>query len=140
MLKEKLISLGYSENDIDKIVNWYPMIRTSENRISDIVEENFQFLLDYGYSKNEIIKMTVTNPGIFSITVEKIFNMINLLLALGYKKNNIIKISKSQPFIFSYSTKHVLDLFNNLCSLGIKDVIVIKMTSEIPQLYCLFRR
>ena len=96
---EFLISLGYTKQDILKIINIKPSIfsystKTLINKINELE------LL--GYTKQEVIKMLKDHPMIFCYSMDNIKQKIQNMISIGYTEKEVIKMT---PFInIKYST------------------------------------
>ena len=71
-LVKTLSKLGYQESEISIIVNAYPFKRYKELSLTKKIVTIFQFLINKGYSKNDIIKMTTQYPTLYSYDVVKL--------------------------------------------------------------------
>ena len=58
MLREYMLSLGYTENDINKIINTYPLCDMKESNLLNKIKENYKLLKEFGHIDKDIIKMT----------------------------------------------------------------------------------
>ena len=68
--KELLKNLGYDDDGIVKILEWY------NNRLPETlnyyIEKTFNYFIKKGYTKDEIKKMTKTIPTMFSYSEENL--------------------------------------------------------------------
>lgn len=58
MLYSYMIELGYTEEDIKIIVEDYSLNGYAEETLYNKIKDIFVFLLNNGYSREEVIKMT----------------------------------------------------------------------------------
>ena len=82
-MRKLFIELGYTEKDYLEIKNSYPLERTKEETLIKKVKENYDFLLSLGYSKEDVIKMTKSLPGIYSLSIENIKQKIEFYDSIG---------------------------------------------------------
>lgn len=82
--KELLKNLGYDDDVIVKILEWYN--NSLPETLNYYIEKTFNYFIKKGYTKDEIIKMTKTLPALFCLSEENIeeklnfYNDINLSL------------------------------------------------------------
>lgn len=92
-------------------------------------------LLKLGISKNEIKKMVVVCPVLYSYSEEKIIAMIEYLESIGYSREVSIFIIKKNPNIYCISIS-VLDKFvNDLLSLGFKKKDILRIGKNYPAFF-----
>ena len=139
MLKsvELLISLGYSKKDAEDITNSYPLVTLKDETLCKKINENFNYLIDLGYTKPDVIKMTKILPSLYSYSKEKIEEKISFLISLGYTMIDIIKMTKILPSLYGYSKETIEEKISFLISLGYTMIDIIKMTNQFPALYSL---
>lgn len=99
-----LLSIGYSQSNIVKMVKLHPGICCYS---VDMISEKIKFLISLGYNKKEVIKMTVVSSSIFGLSIENIKSKMDNLLELGYTKEEIIKQIKCFPQIFNLSIENI---------------------------------
>ena len=71
-LEELFISLGYSKDDYNEIINAYALTNLKEDTLFNNVKRNFDYFIRLGYKREEVIKMTKTLPSIYSLSIENI--------------------------------------------------------------------
>lgn len=131
MKKGDLISLGYSEKEMEKMYKRFPSLLTySINKI----EEKQKFFIFLGYTKKQIHKMSVILPALYSLSNENITKKINDLMSLGYTKEELITITVLLPMIFNYSIENIKEKIECLQQFGYTKEEVIKMTIKLPSL------
>ena len=57
-LRKFFIELGYKEEEYEIIVNTYPLSNLKVETLLNKVKENYNFLIELGYSREDVIKMT----------------------------------------------------------------------------------
>ena len=92
-----LIELGYSKSDEEEIVNSYALNTLKDETLKENIKANYKLLIDLGYTKEEVIKITKMLPALYSYTEENITKKIDFLISLGYSKEEIIKMTKTLP-------------------------------------------
>ena len=137
MVKEYLLKLGYSHEDIEKILSCYALKSLKEDTLLIHIKNNYNLLISLGYSHEDVIKMTKTLPSLYSYSIENIKQKIEDLVSLGYKRADVIKMTKSFPSLYGYSIETINQKIEDLASLGYNRADVIKMTKTLPSLYSL---
>ncbi len=67
-----LLNLGYKEEDIEKIVDAYPLNNMRDDTLSKNIKNNYNTLVSLGYSLQDFIEMTKTLPQLFGLSEENI--------------------------------------------------------------------
>ena len=106
-LNKLLKSLGYTEYDINEIINTYPISDTRKDTLIKNVKRNYIFLVELGYSQEDVIKMTKNLPAIYCLSIENMKQKIEDLKHLGYSQEGVIKMTKTLPSIFGYSIENM---------------------------------
>ena len=70
MLREYLLSLGYTDEDIKKIRNTYPVYKCGEEALYQNIKSLYEFFVSFGYATEQILKMTIERPQIFCFNLE----------------------------------------------------------------------
>jgi len=99
MIYRYLLSLGYNEEEINKISNVCRKLKVED--IYKIVNDKIDYLINLGFSMEDIINITVKYPNIFLKDREIIDEMIDCFLKNGYIMEEILIILKKNPIIFS---------------------------------------
>ena len=124
MLNRYMKSLGYNDKEMDRIKNAYIFRKYTEmglyNKISDI----FNYLLMYGYTNEEIIKISVTFPTIYAFSIDSIKERINDFIELGYTKEEMIKITTKMPSLFGRNIDDIRIKKRFYDQIDIGDIIV----------------
>ena len=135
MVKEYLISLGYSNDEAETILNSYSLNKLKEDTLLIHIKSNYNFFIIFGYSHKDILKMTMLSPALYDYSIENLEKKIEYLLSLGYSKDNIIKMTKAFPSLYGYSIENIKRKIEDLISLGYNKADIIKMTKLLPVLY-----
>ena len=142
-----LITLGYTEEQIHKMIKDNPKmliyqilkndgVNSSETKDdSSCIEQKIIDLMALGYTKAEIIKMTVSFAGLFGYAVETIRKKIIDFEALGYEHQTVLKMTSSLAMLFSYSIDNIKQKRLDLMALGFSEEEVTMMTSAVPALF-----
>lgn len=133
MLKEYMISLGYKENEIDKIRNTYPVVKCGDEYLCISVKDLFKLFLNYGYSKSQIMKMTIERPQLFCL-IDVLEGKMNHYEKLLGNKKIVIKVTVDYPTLYSYDMDSVDNKIEELIKLGYKRDIIIKNIKNYPEL------
>lgn len=72
MVKEYLLKLGYSDEEIDAILSSYPICSLKEDTLLAKIKEVYCLLISLGYSREDVIKMTKQLPSLFGFSIENI--------------------------------------------------------------------
>lgn len=131
MLK-KLILIGYNCNQIRKIFKHYSICNYESEYLVQKIENIFNYLLSIGYTKEEVIKLTVKFPAIFGQKEESLKEKVDDLISLGYSDNQVLKMVKEHPQILSYSKTKMMEKINNLILLGYTKGEVLNMILDAP--------
>ena len=134
-LRKFFIELGYKEEEYEIIVNTYPLSNLKVETLLNKVKENYNFLIELGYSREDVIKMTKSLPAIYGYSIENIKQKIEDLKELGYSREDVIKMTKSLPALYSYSIENIKQKIEDLKELGYSREDVIKMTKSLPAIY-----
>ena len=81
--KDCLLSLGYSEEDINCIVKMNPSVYTLS---IENLKGKVRYFLDKGYSTEEVIFITRKVPNLFNYSRDKIEEKFNVLQKVGLEK------------------------------------------------------
>ena len=134
-LRKFFIEIGYTEEEYEIIVNTYPLSNLKVETLLNKVKENYNFLIELGYSREDVIKMTKSLPAIYSLSIENIKQKIENLIELGYSREDVIKMTKKIPQIYGLSIESIRQKIEDLKELGYSGKDVIKMTKTIPTIY-----
>ncbi len=135
MVKEYLISLGYSYDKAESILNSYAIKSFKEDTLLIHIKSNYNFFITLGYSHEDVIKMTKQLPTLYTLSIENIKQKIEDLISLGYSREDVIKMTKTLPALYGYSIENIKQKIEDLISLGYSRDDVIKMTKQLPALY-----
>ena len=93
------------------------------------------YLLDLGYTKENIIKMAKSLPAIYSYSIENINKKIFDMIGLGYTREEVIKMTKSSPTIYNLSIENMNIKINDMIDMGYTRAEVLNMTKSLPTIY-----
>ena len=123
-------NLGFIDNDLIKIVSYLPKIILGD--LTDINEE-FSYLINYGYSEIDIINIVKKIPMILgSGHLDEVNSKIKCLEDFGFLKDEIINITCNNPFILLYTCDYLKWKLNNFLELNISKDDLIKMIINFP--------
>ena len=134
-ISQLLIEFGYTEIQILKILNTYPLNHLSEDKLYSNIVRNYNYLLEKGYSEKEVHKMSIIFPDIFTYSIEKLDALRNYLLEKGYSERQINKMSLVFHNIYGYSEKTLDRKRNYLLENGYTEEEINKMTITLPNIY-----
>ena len=132
MLKEYMLSLGYTEEDVEAFKTNYSLESTTEETLIKKIKIIYSFFITYGYTCDEINKMTTKYPSIYSYSLENIKNKINSLEELGFSEEQLKRIIKKNPQLLGLSLENINNKINNIVSLGFDKKNIFKMISQYP--------
>ena len=134
MLKEKFLEFGYTEEEYNLIRNSYSVINYTEETFMQKFIEITSYLLDLGYTKTEVLKMTKTLPSIYGYSIENMNQKINDMIDMGYTRDEVLKMTKSLPALYGYSIENIKQKINDVMNLGYTKDEVLKMTKILPSI------
>jgi len=100
MVKEYLLQLGYSKEEIKTILNSYSLCNLKKDTLLAKIKEVYYLLISLGYSHEDVIKMTKVLPSLFGYSIENIKQKTDALISLGYSRDDVIKMTKISPTLF----------------------------------------
>lgn len=124
MLYEYMKELGYSDKDIEKIVDSRYTYSYHEDTLYKKIKDNFNFMLDMGYKREDIIRMTRIYPAIFIYSLNNLEQKINDIVSLGYNLSKAIMITVKCPALFGYSIDSIREKKEFYDSIGLSDVLM----------------
>ena len=124
MLYEYMKSLGYNDKEIDKIRNAYIFRKYSEIGLYNKVSDIFNYLLSFGYSHDDIIKITVCLPTVYGFSVDTINERLMDMIKLGYTKEEIIIMTRKMPSLFGRNIDDIRLKKKFYDKLNIGDIII----------------
>ncbi len=127
-----LVELGYSRQDAEEIVNYYPINTLTDMTLKNNIKRNYKFLLNLGYTKEEIIKMTKSLPSLYGLSEETITNKINFLIKQGYSKEEVIKMIKTLPALYGISEENIEEKIEYYKEKGL-EFIITEDTKQLMQ-------
>lgn len=135
MIEDVLEKYGYTKSQIETLKNKYLVKKTNQDTLEKIVKDKIYFLEKIGYKLNEIIKMTVLFPSIFTYSNDYIVDKIKYLIEKGYTKEEIIKMTKIVPAIYGYKKESIDKKIELLETIGFSKKEILKMTVRTPAIY-----
>ena len=118
MVLRYLLSLGYKEEDINKVLSVFSKLKDED--IYKIVNDKIDYFLCLGFSMEDIIKITVKYPDIFLRNIDVFNKKIEWLLRNGYTMEEILIIFKKNFIVFSRLGEVFYNkiIFYNLIGIG----------------------
>ena len=130
-----LCNFGYTKEESKEILNTYPLNTYKPETLKKKIEEINMYMEKLGYSKEEVIKMTKSQPAIYGLSIDNIKQKIEDMEKLGYSRAEVIKMTKSMPAIYNYSIENIKQKIEDMEKLGYSKEEVIKMTKSLPTIY-----
>ena len=130
-----LCNFGYTKEESKEILNTYPLNTYKPETLKKKIEEINMYMEKLGYSKEEVIKMTKSQPAIYGLSIDNIKQKIEDMEKLGYSRAEVIKMTKSMPAIYNYSIENIKQKIEDMEKLGYSKEEVIKMTKSQPTIY-----
>lgn len=135
MLDKKLLELGYSDIDIIRFKYDKELSKYTDEEKCKKIDLIFNHLLSLGYSREDIMKMTMLVPFIYSLSVLDIDNRYNMLLGLGYSDIDTIKLIKDNAKILIISDNQINEVIRILTDLGYSHEDIIKLTLSYSSIF-----
>ena len=107
MLKDFFIECGYSDDEFNLIRNNYSLIKMSDDTLLARFKEVYDYFIEFGFNKQEIIKNTCFFPSICGLSLDNIKGKYYLLVseekdvALSFMSNSSNPIETSLSFTLS---------------------------------------
>ena len=114
-LKDYFSSLGYTKEEIIKIVKDTPLVISLN---VDGIKDKFNHLVTVGYKDEEVCKMWKKFPTLITLSEENVDTKIDDMIEMGYTKEEILEMTRGCPTIYSYSSDSMSERINKLVSLG----------------------
>ena len=105
--KQILIDLGFEEKEAKIILNTSSSHLLKDSTLVIKIYEIYDFLINLGYTKNDIIKIAKTLSNMFCYNVENMQQKIDDMMLLGYTKVEVMKMIKNLPSIFCYTIENI---------------------------------
>ena len=130
-----LCNFGYTKEESKEILNTYPLNTYKPETLKKKIEEINMYMEKLGYSKEEVIKMTKSQPAIYGLSIDNIKQKIEDMEKLGYSRAEVIKMTKSLSTIYSHSIDNIKQKIEDMEKLGYSKAEVIRMTKSLPTIY-----
>ena len=130
-----MLNFGYTNNDIDKILNFPIIVNLKEDSLYKKIVAISNFFLEKGYNNGQIIKMVKMHPKILGLTISNLNKKIDDLIEKGYNLKLIIKITSKCPQIYSLSINNIENKTNKIMEYGYSRDEVLSMISNYPSIY-----
>ena len=130
-----LCNFGYTKEESKEILNTYPLNTCKPETLKKKIEEINMYMEKLGYSKEEVIKMTKSQPTIYGLSIDNIKQKIEDMEKLGYSKAEVIKMTKSLPSIYCLSIDNIKKKIEDMEKIGYSRAEVIKVTKSMPTIY-----
>lgn len=135
MLINYLQTLGYSKKDAEKIINNPSLKYFSEENLCKNIKEIYEFYIEVGFIKQDIIYMTKKFPHMYGLNLNNIKRKFDNLINNGYSQKEVIYMIKNMPNLISLDIENINTKQAWLRELGYKDPIIHKMTKKFPKIY-----
>lgn len=125
VVKKYMLEIGYTKEEIEKIINTYPLYTLIEYTLLENIKNIFEVLLNLGYTRKEIIRMTKSHPQIYGYSIDNIKQKINDIMSLGYIKEEVIKMTKSLPPIYGSSIDNIKQKIEYYDSINLHKIAIV---------------
>ena len=115
MLKEKFLEFGYTEEEYNLIRNSHGISTYTDTTLTKQFVNITSYLLDLGYTKTEILKMTNSFPTIYGLSIENIREKIEF-----YDSINMHELAVKDPKQLMQSVALSYARYNFYLSIGIE--------------------
>lgn len=137
MIIEKMREFGLSEEQIHTILTTYLIGNMGKNRGLKRIIKTLNYLKDYGYTDEDIVRISKLHPSIYDYSDKNINQKICFLEKLGYDGNTIINMTRKCPQIFSITCDYISYKIKEMVNLGYKITDILYMIRRFPQLLTL---
>jgi len=110
----RLLSMGFTKEDINKMIVLTPTILA----INDKIDDTFNFLYSLGYSKEDAMDIVRRAPGVLNHSIYYIKNRIEYYKSLGMNDEDVLKAIKRAPTLISFSNEALDGKIDNLVKIG----------------------
>ena len=131
MFREYMLGFGFKNEEINLIEKNIATDFYNTEKYVNKVKGIFQFMIDIGYEKKQIIKMIKEFPKLLDLTISNFKSKVEELEKLGFSTKEIIKITSSFSRIFSISIENIFSKMHTLKDLRYDD-------NSIKKIICLF--
>ena len=129
---ETMKFLGYNEEQALYIRNSFVIVKMKEKTILKNILRNYSYLIRKGYTKNDIIKMTIKIPALYSYDTNIFEEKLNYFHKLGYSEKEIINITKLSPPAFGLNIVNIDEKIKELYKLGYSYEEILKIIRRSP--------
>jgi len=135
MILKLLKKYGYTDIQAKKIISNPTLDRMSNEKLLHSIEEKYLFLKSLEYTDEQIIKMIVSYPTIYSYSIHNMKSKIEDMKSLGYDKKDILKMLLFFPNLFGYGMANMRQKIDDMESLGYTKKEILRMTTFSPVIY-----
>jgi len=107
VIREYMISVGYSDRDINKIISYNKVSGYKDKDLLIKIKDLFKCLLELGFGYDDIKEMSVMYPVIFTYSIDNMRFKIDKIVLLGYEKKVVMTIDDVKK-IFLVAVIHEL--------------------------------
>ena len=137
MLEEYMMNIGYTDEQIELIINSYPLNTYTESTLLFNIKNMINFFHRNGLNNEDIIKITSTIPNLLVISTENIKNRVKELITLGFNKLEAYKMIKNYPYIIELSFQKIINKYNYLKDLGFSDDNIVDIMANKTDVICI---
>ena len=101
------------------------MLPTIYGYSTENMKQKIKDIQNLGYTKEEVIKMTKTQPMICGLNIETIYQKFKDIEDLGYTKEEVLKITKTFPTIYSLSSETIKQKIEFYDSIDMHEIAVV---------------
>ncbi|MFZ5365179.1 MAG: hypothetical protein ACOZBH_03215 [Patescibacteria group bacterium] len=101
---------------------------------AETIVKHLKALEDFGFDKDDLIKMVIKLPAILGFTAERTNGLLQNLIDFGFDKDDVIKMVIKMPAILSCTAERSNSLLQNLIEFGFAKDDVIKMVVKLPSI------
>lgn len=112
-----LYEYGFTYEEVNLIIRDKSFFKYDDSKLGMMVLRNYKYLLDKGYSLDEIKRMALGYPGSLCVSDNKRQIIENIFLELGMSYNDFKKIVICYGNVWSYSKDRIcsyIEFFRNL--------------------------
>lgn len=124
MIEKAFLEFGYTKEEFMEIRNSYAIASyTDETLLKKFIDIN-QFLLNNDYTKEEIKRMTISYPVIYSYSIENMQRKIENMILLGYKREEVLKMTALYPEIYGLNIENIKQKIDFYDSINMHQLVI----------------
>jgi len=124
MVREYMKEIGYNDKDIEKIINFYINNTYLDESLYIKVRDIFNYFLQLGIKKEDIISITRRYPSIYSYSIDTLEKKNKMFFDFGLSREEFVKQIRIMPFIYGLSEENIKIKKAFYEKIGIFDLVI----------------